>query len=139
MKTLLEKIDEKATVRLVEQHLFALNKIRHLYTTVDVEEADILPQRKNRNVLGSEDKMLRIVNKTDYVNRVTMAYLERMLNALNALDAYDRKLLFGKYYYEMDDEELSEEVGYSSRKIWNDLKQAKINLAFLLGCEQYSE
>jgi len=39
----------------------------------------------------------------------------------------------------MDEEEIMKELHYSSRKVWKDLKKAKINLAFLLGCEEYLE
>lgn len=141
MEPLLNRINERATIRIVEEHMKSFMKIRHFYTVVNCDEGAILPsnsvERKRNGI--SEDKMLQKIGKSEYINRTTKEYLDMILQAINSLDAYDRKIILLKFYYEMDDEEMCVEFGFSERKIWEDLKSAKVKLAFLMGCECYIE
>lgn len=140
MKALINCLNEKATLRNVEEHLKSLQKIRHFYDVVDAEEVDTsFHVSKKIQTSEVENRMLKKVLHMNYVNRVTKEYMERMLEAINHLEPYDRQVILYRYFYDMDEEEIMEELHYSSRKVWKDLKKAKINLAFLLGCEEYLE
>lgn len=140
MKALINSLNEKATLKNVEEHLKSLQKIRHFYNVVDAEEVDT-SFHVSKRVQSSEieNRMLKKVLHMNYVNRVTKEYIERMSEAINHLEPYDRQIVLYRYFYDMDEEEIMEELHYSNRKIWKDLKKAKINLAFLLGCEEYLE
>lgn len=140
MKALINSLNEKATLRNVEEHLKSLQKIRHFYNVVDAEEVDT-SFHVSKRIQSSEieNRMLKKVLHMNYVNRVTKEYIERMSEAINHLEPYDRQIVLYRYFYDMDEEEIMEELHYSNRKIWKDLKKAKINLAFLLGCEEYLE
>ena len=140
MKALINCLNEKAKLRNVEEHLKSLQKIRHFYDVVDAEEVDTsFHVSKKIQTSEVENRMLKKVLHMNYVNRVTKEYMERMLEAINHLEPYDRQVILYRYFYDMDEEEIMEELHYSSRKVWKDLKKAKINLAFLLGCEEYLE
>lgn len=139
MEPLLNKIDKAGTIKNVEEHMISFSKIRHYYSVIDVDEADIFDNEKQSNSksIPSKDKLLKQVNKTDSINSKTQEYLENLLKAINHLHPYYRKLILLKYFYEMDYEEISDYIGFSERKIKTDLRDAKIDLAFLLKCEMY--
>lgn len=138
MEPLTNKLNEKLTIKKVEEHLQSFLKIRHFYSVIEIDEVDICNfVYKRKRDYNTENRMLKKVLKTDYINSVTKEYIEKMLQAINGLDRYDRTLILCKYFFEMDDEELCEYVNVSSRKAWSDLRNAKMSLAFLLGCEIY--
>lgn len=141
MEPLLKKIDKMRTIKEVDNHLESFAKIKHYYTVIDAEEGFFLPSTENENnntfASPAKDKMLSQINKSDYINVVTKNYIDTILNAINALTPYSRKLILLKYFYECEFDELSELVGFSERKVYKDLKDAKVDLAFLLGCEKY--
>lgn len=141
MEPLLNKIDKVQTIKAVEEHMESFSKIRHYYSVVDADEGEIFNktnQNHNSNI-PSKDKMLKQVNKADFINHITQEYLNTLLNAINMLQPYYRKLILLKYFYELDFDEISEFMGFGERKIFNDLKDAKIDLAFLLKCEKYKK
>ena len=141
MKPLLCQLNEKETIKIVDEHIASFLQIRHFYQIDEVEEIYV-PSRIDRKELAKmnmENRVLKKVVKNDYINKITKEYLDRMIETMNMLDKYDRELIFSRYFYEMDEEELCEKFGSSARSLWTDLKEAKIQLAYLLGCEQYFE
>lgn len=140
MEALLNQIDKTKTIKAVDDHLLSFSKIKHYYTVIDSEEGFFLPglEKENYNPINpTKDKLLKQVNKTDYINNVTQNYIDTLLKAINSLQPYYRRLLLMRYFYECDNEELSENLGFSERKVRNDINDAKIDLAFLLHCEKY--
>lgn len=140
MESLLNKVDRVRTIKEVDSHLTSFAKIRHYYTITDSEEGFFIPgsdKESTGSINPSRDKILKQINKTEYINKVTQDYIDNLLKAINSLQPYYRRLLLLKYFYECDNEEMSEIIGFSERKVYKDLKDAKVDLAFLLGCEKY--
>lgn len=140
MEPLMKRLHEKETIKKVEEHLDSFIKIRHLYTMEDCDEVDLsfyVQKDSGRNEYG--DALLKKIHHLENVNRITREYVDRMWEAIDSLQPYHQVLLLYRYYYDMDEEELVERLHFSARKIYKDLKEAKIHLAFRLGCEQYKE
>ena len=140
MEPLVTKIDEKKTLKAVNEHIHSFLKIRHLYTISEIDESDFIDevyvQKKGKTTCSKRQIVKKICN-VQSINKITKDYLDYILDAFNLLSEYDRKILLLKYFYEMDDEEMAEEIGYSDRKIRKDIRSAKLNLAFLLDCIKY--
>ena len=140
IEPLINKLDEKKTLKEVEDHLKSFVKIRHFFSVVEIDEVHVpYPIYGRKSQFYMENKMLQKVLKTEHINAITKTYIDHMMCAINLLDIYDRTLILSKYLFEMDEEEICAHLQVSSRKAWSDMRNAKMNLAFLLGCEIYKQ
>lgn len=139
MEPLLNQLNERLTLQTVDEHLQSLSYLSHKITIDQASEIE----SSNRLLVKESDpvrpsKIIRDMNKVDQYNRRTHEYLVWILECINELNPYDRRILVEKYIYLCDDEELENSLGFSIRKIKEDLKQAKIRLAFIMGEEKFA-
>lgn len=139
MEPLLNQLNERLTLQTVDEHLQSLSYLSHKITIDQASEIE----SSNRLLVKESDpvrpsKIIRDMNKVDQYNRRTHEYLVWILECINELNPYDRRILVEKYIYLCDDEELENSLGFTMRKIREDLKDAKIRLAFIMGEEKFA-
>lgn len=139
MEPLLNQLNERLTLQTVDEHLQSLSYLSHKITidqSSEIEASNRLLVKESDPVRPS--KIIRDMNKVDQYNRRTHEYLVWILECINELNPYDRRILVEKYIYLCDDEELENSLGFTMRKIREDLKDAKIRLAFIMGEEKFA-
>lgn len=137
MKPLEEMIDERATRKDVQAHLKIFERLK-LQLSVD---EDILKSKQMEigcgcSVIGNP-KAERLLGKISYVdkeNEEIKIYIDWFFKSFNQLQTHDRNILIDKYLFCLDSEEMEEKYGLGERKLRDELKNAEINLAFLLKC-----
>jgi ArpU family phage transcriptional regulator len=139
MKPLEDIVDEIETLKEVQKHLRSFQRVKHKVHTVDERSqrstSILVPPSSSGG--PSRNMILETIERVDEKNNEINNYLQFIIKGLNQLDKYSRKILIYKYFYNLDEEELQEELGCGLRKLRQDIKDAELNLAYKLECLRY--
>lgn len=143
MNTLEDKLDIKATRKVIRSHLNWLNK--RIFKTDILDYISI-----SSSVVGGSgnttppsssniDNLMKASKKSKKYNEEITEYLEWIIDGINQLEPEQRQLILGKYLFDYDQEEFEEVTGFTTRTIYRKIKESEIDLAIILGCEKYKE
>lgn len=136
MQSLESMLDEKKTVKEVQLHLKVFERLR---TRIQIEDT-ILRKRADNNQGTSNnrdhtiDRNIQTISKIDKKNDEIDRYQEWFLIKFNELREFDRSILLSRYLYQLDIEDMCEKYGLGEKKVREKLRNAEINLAYMLEC-----
>ena len=119
MQSLEKMLDEKKTVKEVQAHLKIFERLR---TRIQIEDT-ILRKREDNNQGAA--------NSRDYTIDRNIQTISKKFNELRD---FDRSILLSRYLYQLDIEDMCEKYGLGEKKVREKLRNAEINLAYILEC-----
>jgi len=135
MQSLEKMLDEKKTVE-VQAHLKIFERLR---TRIQIEDT-ILRKREDNNQGAANsrdytiDRNIQTISKIDKKNDEIDRYQEWFFKKFNELRDFDRSILLSRYLYQLDIEDMCEKYGLGEKKVREKLRNAEINLAYILEC-----
>lgn len=136
MQSLESMLDEKKTVKEVQLHLKIFERLR---TRIQIEDT-ILRKRVDNNQGAANsrdytiDRNVQTISKIDKKNDEIDRYQEWFFKKFNELSDFDRSILLSRYLYQLDIEDMCEKYGLGEKKVREKLRNAEINLAYMLDC-----
>lgn len=136
MQSLEKMLDEKKTVKEVRAHLKIFERLR---TRIQIEDT-ILRKRADNNQGAANsrdytiDRNIQTISKIDKKNDEIDRYQEWFFKKFNELRDFDRSILLSRYLYQLDIEDMCEKYGLGEKKVREKLRNAEINLAYILEC-----
>lgn len=95
------------------------------------------PSSSGGNTNSSSNKTLSAIDKSNNYNEEIQDYIEYIMKGINKLEPEQKQLILAKYLYQLDEEELEQELDLSMRTIYRNLREAEMDLAIILNCAVY--
>lgn len=135
MIPIIDKVDKKATRRLMKKHLKSLSKNVYKASILDyITIGSSICEGFGNGGIPQSVKYNNAMEKAEQKNREIQEYLQWLMLGINSLEKKYYDVIMGKYFYLYDDDEFEKAMNCSIRTIRTYLAEAEIELAENLKC-----
>ena len=142
MQPLDNYLDIKKTKENLDEYLKSFQRIKFRITVEDVSNSEGSIIKVPGGSTGSNSKGDMILKKMEIAkkeNERIEEYLDFILESIGKLSPADQKIILLKYFYEMDIEEISEEIGFATRWTKHLINEAELSLAYIIDCVEFKK
>lgn len=142
MQPLEKDLDIKRTKENLDEYLKSFQRIKFRITVEDVSKSEGSIIKVPGGSAGSSSNGNLVLKKMETAKRENERieeYLDFILESIAKLSPADQRIILLKYFYEMDDEEIAEEIGFANRWTRRLISDAEISLAYIIGCTEFKK